>query len=1097
MPTVVLYQIRKTVIVTALLVAISILAFAATVYAIDTSSTFYTSNLTFQNLGINRTNFAAAHEISGASLIDDGFVTSDVLNGVVHQGAVLVPAMPPNNRILMNGAAIDDGGAFTDQTSEIISDASLDVALLPISPAVDDAIYFLCDNPCRILTLQIDQEGIGAYDLRWEYFNGTQFVTGSGVDDRTSNFKLAGRRTVSFDMPSNMATLAVTGTGTTAFVWRAVVDNLGESFPTPLLPQQPIAGQGHYENGQYWAWLPSLDINAQEQYQLSLGGPDLLSRHQIFTGTDGITTLDSSTIEPGSAYSLRYEGRLKLGADVATGSSVCLICKAGALRVFISDTDEITAIVTGAGTTTLVLDNITLPTTGSQVVRLRSDGSDLDLEVEGFGVSNGAVQTVTDTANSWEFSSNDSTVYIDKITFATPGTISRIDDEAEWDTGTFSNTESEAGQPATTDPNLNYLNEAITGCGTWIEGSSDFFQCGSGSVIQFGFDGGGARTAANAYMRFTNVQLDQGETVLSAAVEFVPTQTLATATVNINISAVNKDDANAPIDFADAEALPITGVVAWSAVPTFTADTPISSPDISAVIQAIVDRPGFERGNAIVLFFEDDGSTAVAGTRRISGGVISHQSAPRLEITTSVAPTLPADFVELTDNAVPQDWTQFCVGCTGSSTTDVQRVRFAIRSARIVGGTVQNHDEAIQQNLTASAGQIWSFSVQMTNKGAAPGDGVYRAYVRWLDSTSALISEVAWSLPSLSTGRWEELRLDAETAPANTAFAQIRFIHECTPVGGCAGNTFKYLLDGAMACVCAVAPTFGDSSNLLSNPSFENVFSGSGTWISATINPGAQDVVAATVAWTANVPPDTTLLVESSIDGQATFQTVSINGGAIPGISIGDDLSSTDINIRLTLSTTDARVASAVALLVVEVVDQSDETLKYELLGTPGVTIEDSSDNSNTGTMSYPVQATGLFSSATPLKTTRTVLARSAAVGSPDFASAAPGDPADVNLFGEDSGSFIPGGEAVGEAFSNVGFPVTAVWVVLTMVLGILLGGVTWKATEGNWIFTSSMLALTLVVASWIGEGLIPGWSVITGILILVVVNVTKRGLAV
>ena len=1097
MPKTVASTIRNTAMIAALLVVIAAMGFAATAYAIDTSSMLYTSNLTFQNLGINRSNFAAAHEISGASLIDDGFVESDVLNGLIHQGAELIPAMPPNNRIVMKGAAIDDGGAFTNQTTQIISTTSLDVALLPISPAVDDAIYFICDNPCRILTIQIDQEGVGPYGLRWEYFNGTQFVTGSGVDDRSDNFKLAGRRTVSFDMPNNMATLTVTGTGVTGFVWRAVVADLDQPFPTPLLSQQPIAGQGFYENGQYWVWVPSLDINAQEQYQLSLGGPDLLFRHQIVTGTDGITTPDSATIEPGSAFSLRYEGRVKLGTGVATGSTICLICKEGALRVFISDTDEITAVVTGAGTTTLVVGNITLPTTGSQVVRLRSDGSDLDLEVEGFGVNSGTVQTVTDNANGWEFSTNDSTAYIDKITFATPGTISRIDDEAEWDTGAFSNTESEVGQPVTVDPNLNYLSEAITGCGTWIEGSSEFFQCGSGSEPQFGFDGGAARTSANAYMRFTNVQLDQGETVLSASVEFVPSTTRSLATVNINISAINKDDANPPIDFTDAETLAITGVVAWNAVPTFTVDTPISSVDISAVIQEIVDRPGWIRGNAIVLFFEDNGSTAVANTRRISGGVISHQSAPRLEITTSVAPTLLADFVELTDPAVPQGWTRFCVGCTGSSTTDVQRVRFGIRSARIVGGTVQNHDEAIQQNLPASAGQVWSFSVQMTNKSGAPGDGNYRAFVRWLDSGSALISEVVWSLPALSNGRWEELRLDAVTAPANTAFAQVRFIHECSPVGGCAGNTFKYLLDGAMACVCAVAPVFGDSINLLTNPSFEDVFSGSGTWISATINPTAQDAVAATVAWTANVPPDTTLLVESSIDGQATFQTVSINGGAIPGISIGDDLSSTDINIRLTLSTTDARVASAVALLVVEVVDQSDETLKYELISTPGVTIADSSDNSNIGVMSYPVQATGVFSSGTPLKTTRTVLARSAAVGSPDLASAAPGDPADVNLFGEDPGSFIPGGEAVGGAFSNIGFPVTAVWVVLTMTLGIMLGGATWKMTEGNWIFTSAMLALTLVVASWIGDGLIPGWSVITGILLLVVVNVTKRGLAV
>jgi hypothetical protein len=81
------------------------------------------------------------------------------------------------------------------------------------------------------------------------------------------------------------------------------------------------------------------------------------------------------------------------------------------------------------------------------------------------------------------------------------------------------------------------------------------------------------------------------------------------------------------------------------------------------------------------------------------------------------------------------------------------------------------------------------------------------------------------------------------------------------------------------------------------------------------------------IAWTATTPAGTSVTVETnlSLDGGQTWQGWQqvTNGGPIPGISAGTDLSNARLQTRVTLQTTDSTVTPRVHSLTVEVGHQA------------------------------------------------------------------------------------------------------------------------------------------------------------------------------
>jgi hypothetical protein len=412
-------------------------------HAADVSGALYTLIARWSNTGAtDQDDIRAAFNVSGAAFVDQNLIADDALNAALQKGGVDQPGMPPTTRIAIEGLVLKSGEAFTDYTAEAQSDTLDDVPLLPGSPVVDDAVFWGCDNPCRIVTFDIDTAGVNDLTLVWEYWDGDSYEALTGVTDDTNDFTGLGRATTSWDMPSDWASTTVTGTAVDSFWGRARVSAVVSETT------QPLAGRVYYENGQWWTWIEDIDTATQEQYTLYLGGDDMLTYHQIFPGTTGIVTADDSTIEPGGAFSLGYQGRL---AFDTTGTSVCYACKTSAVTLHATGSATapgIFATLTGSGTTNLELSGITLPDTGVQSITMGASGSTVAVFADnGGGAAFGTAQTITDNANSWSWGSQGSTDYIEYIRLYTSSpTAFAVDDTyAQWATGTHTNTAAYTG----------------------------------------------------------------------------------------------------------------------------------------------------------------------------------------------------------------------------------------------------------------------------------------------------------------------------------------------------------------------------------------------------------------------------------------------------------------------------------------------------------------------------------------------------------------------------------------------------------------------------------------------------------------------------
>ena len=138
-----------------------------------------------------------------------------------------------------------------------------------------------------------------------------------------------------------------------------------------------------------------------------------------------------------------------------------------------------------------------------------------------------------------------------------------------------------------------------------------------GTSIAFG-RAAGTGNDENIGMRFQTVGVPQGATILWAYVQFQAGQTNGGVTVNTLVSCEDADDtitffAGAP-GFADFMGRPRTAGVAWSPG-AWTMGQFYYTPDIATEVQTVVDRVGWAANNNMVVFVDEDGSTA-AGTRR-------------------------------------------------------------------------------------------------------------------------------------------------------------------------------------------------------------------------------------------------------------------------------------------------------------------------------------------------------------------------------------------------------------------------------------------------------------------------------------------------
>jgi hypothetical protein len=168
------------------------------------------------------------------------------------------------------------------------------------------------------------------------------------------------------------------------------------------------------------------------------------------------------------------------------------------------------------------------------------------------------------------------------------------------------------------------------------------FQITAGSNDGYVLRGGSSQKLTDAYlsaglsnagMRFTDVSIPAGATIVKADLKIRAYTTGLTTTFTGTIRAEAADNAS---DFSTSpinSAATTTAVQSWplGTGTSWTSGTWYQSPDIAAVVQEVISRPGWSKNNALAIIFQ--GSSSATNDRKFWSYDGDPTSAPQLEIT--------------------------------------------------------------------------------------------------------------------------------------------------------------------------------------------------------------------------------------------------------------------------------------------------------------------------------------------------------------------------------------------------------------------------------------------------------------------------------
>lgn len=162
-----------------------------------------------------------------------------------------------------------------------------------------------------------------------------------------------------------------------------------------------------------------------------------------------------------------------------------------------------------------------------------------------------------------------------------------------------------------------------------VEVADDGAESRSSSDLEMPWDGGDYQVVG---LRFTDMPIPQGTPISGAYVQFTAdNENLDGGPVNLIISGLLLPDTDAlggGENFYDDRNPKTTAEVAWTEIPEWTsreATDASRTPDISSIIEEIVNQDGWTSGNAIMLFIRDDETNPSADNRSaLSGRAVLH-----------------------------------------------------------------------------------------------------------------------------------------------------------------------------------------------------------------------------------------------------------------------------------------------------------------------------------------------------------------------------------------------------------------------------------------------------------------------------------------
>lgn len=149
-------------------------------------------------------------------------------------------------------------------------------------------------------------------------------------------------------------------------------------------------------------------------------------------------------------------------------------------------------------------------------------------------------------------------------------------------------------------------------------------------------DADASNNARHAFIRFPDVYIHKGQTVNSFKINLRPAGLTGTIPA-MTVVGVAADNADAPANRTAANALPLTtATVAWTPA-TWVTGVRQDSPELKTIVQEIVNRAGWQYGNAIVILLkvvEDAFTTAsLISFSAVDGGTTANVASSSADLT--------------------------------------------------------------------------------------------------------------------------------------------------------------------------------------------------------------------------------------------------------------------------------------------------------------------------------------------------------------------------------------------------------------------------------------------------------------------------------
>ncbi|MCK5363016.1 MAG: hypothetical protein KAR22_08615, partial [Gammaproteobacteria bacterium] len=251
-------------------------------------------------------------------------------------------------------------------------------------------------------------------------------------------------------------------------------------------------------------------------------------------------------------------------------------------------------------------------------------------------------------------------------------------------------------------------------------------------------------------LRFQGIGIPQGATVTSAVIEFWPAA-ISTGTTNVKIHGEDADDA-APFAASTKNVSARTRTTAnvdWNAVPAWDdVDIVRQSPDLTGIVQEIVNRGGWCGDNALAFVLELNGSGG--GPRSAESFDNDPSRAPILRVNYDEASVLPGACinqwvqrqVEVSDDDAEETISSGSVSIGGSSCD--------MRSSQVNGLHFQNLP-------IAQGTQILEAQLMFTARSTATGAVTLRFHADNADDSpgfSSSVSDVSTRTRTTATATW-------------------------------------------------------------------------------------------------------------------------------------------------------------------------------------------------------------------------------------------------------------------------------------------------------------------------------------------------------